>query len=226
MSEHTSQKSARRRSWALTALMVILPVLALGWIIVTMHDLRADADRERGYRQALAAQVREMGGEPVAGPTGEQGEPGGSVTGPPGPQGPAGPTGATGPAGADSTVPGPAGPTGPPGSDSTVPGPAGPTGQPGADSTVPGPAGPEGPPGEPGQNGEDGEDGKDGGDGKSCPDGYTLQPDPEDPDQLVCRRTAQPSPTPTATSTPPDEDDQGGLLSLLPVLGRRALGGV
>lgn len=110
------------------------------------------------------------------GPTGDAGEPGKSgSSGSPGPDGPDGTDGADGTSGEDG-VPGAAGP----------PGPAGPQGEAGADSTVPGPTGPQGP------AGEDGQDGADGKDGQTCPDGYSLQPPPGDPDALVCRRDAAP----------------------------------
>lgn len=53
-----------------------------------------------------------------------------------------------------------------------------------------------GPPGKNGQDGKDGQDGRDGADGQTCPDGYSLQPPPDDPDALVCRRTGAPEPSP------------------------------
>lgn len=103
-------------------------------------------------------------------------------------------------------IPGPAGPRGPkgePGEDapSPSPGPSGPAGEDGAPGepgeTVtgpPGPPGPAGPAGPAGQDGKDGTDGKDGKDGQTCPDGYSLQPPPDDPDALVCRRDDAPTP--------------------------------
>lgn len=107
-----------------------------------------------------------------------------------------------------------------------IPGPSGPQGEPGrAAPTItpsPGATGPSGPPGQavtgpPGEPGEDGQDGKDGKDGEqgprgpagpSCPDGYSLQPPPGDPDALVCRRDGappphDPEPSPSETSTAP-----------------------
>lgn len=109
-------------------------------------------------------------------------------------------------------IPGPPGPRGLEGSpapaDSPVPGPAG------ADSTVPGPPGPAvaGPPGPAGQDGKDGADGDTvtgppGPPGPACPDGYSLQPPPDDPDGLMCRRDGAP---------PPEPDDPPGPLALDP----------
>jgi hypothetical protein len=122
----------------------------------------------------------------VPGAAGEQGVPGAA--------GSPGASGSPGKPGADSTVPGPAGA---PGADSTVPGPQGPQGVPGADSTVPGPKGDQG------VAGQDGTDGKDGRDGQNCPDGYSLQTPPDDPDALECRRTGAPdSPTSPPASSP------------------------
>jgi hypothetical protein len=106
------------------------------------------------------------------------------IPGPPGPRGPAGAPGSPGVAA--SPVPGPSGP----------PGVAGQPGAPGADSTVPGPSGPPGPPG------QDGTDGRDGADGQTCPQGYSLQPPPDDPYALVCRQDDAPTPTPSTTPPP------------------------
>ncbi|MGW0584357.1 collagen-like protein, partial [Streptomyces sp. NPDC002920] len=52
-----------------------------------------------------------------------------------------------------------------------------------------------------GQDGQDGKDGTDGRDGQSCPDGYSLQPPPDDPDALVCRKDGAPQPS-DSPSTP------------------------
>lgn len=104
----------------------------------------------------------------------------------PGPRGPKGDQGEPAPtiSAADGRD-GPPGAPGAPGADSTVPGPPGPQGQPGADSTVPGPQGPRGAPGEQGPA------------GPVCPDGYSPQPPPWDPDALVCRRAEAPRPGPS-----------------------------
>jgi hypothetical protein len=75
-------------------------------------------------------------------------------------------------------------------------------GQPGADGKDGAPGlpgekgerGEKGDPGEPGRDGTDGRDGADGADGQNCPDGYSLQPPPDDPNALVCRRDGAPAP--------------------------------
>lgn len=116
-------------------------------------------------------------------------------------------------------IPGPRGPSGPPGkADDGADGKNGSNGKdgqdgaPGADSTVPGPTGPPGPqgsagpPGKDGQDGApgaDGKDGQDGRDGQTCPDGYSLQPPPDDPDALVCRRDGAPDPDPSSSPQTP-----------------------
>lgn len=114
----------------------------------------------------------------------------------PGPRGPSGPPGKAvdGKDGRD-------GKDGAPGADSTVPGPSGPPGRDGkdgADSAVPGPQG------ERGEKGDRGEQGPAGPPGPACPDGYSLQPPPDDPDALVCRRSGAPQPgEPTSRPSTP-----------------------
>ncbi|MBL1100158.1 collagen-like protein [Streptomyces sp. 205] len=117
--------------------------------------------------------------------------------------GPRGPEGSPGRAGRDGTSgsPGPSGPagsSGKPGSDGAD-GSDGAAGQQGER----GPAGPQGPPGPAGADGQDGADGRAGQDGQTCPDGYSLQPPPDDPDALVCRRDGAPAPEPSPALTPP-----------------------
>lgn len=163
-------------------IVALLTIATLAWVVVTMQQLAEDRD-------ALAQQVERLGGTPVAGPPGDRGE---SVTGPPGPSGRPGRDATPAKDGRD-------GEDGKDGADSTVPGPTGPPGQPGADSTVPGPTGPAG------QPGKDGKDGKDGQDGQSCPDGYSLQPDPDDENRLECRKDPQPSESGEAEDTPREE---------------------
>ncbi|PJN31295.1 hypothetical protein CG717_16130 [Streptomyces sp. CB02613] len=118
-------------------------------------------------------------------------------------------------------IPGPPGPAGRPGKDGT-PGEDGQDGEPGADGS-PGPAvtgapgrdgangadgadgaqGPQGEKGEKGDVGATGERGPAGPPGPSCPDGYNLQPPPNDPDALVCRRDGAPAqPDPTEAPSP------------------------
>jgi hypothetical protein len=115
---------------------------------------------------------------PIPGPPGPAGVPG--EDGEPGDPGPTGSPGAAGQSGQDGS-------DGQPGADGQQ-GPAGPEG----------PQGPAGPQGERGEQGPRGEQGERGPAGPACPDGYSLQPPPDDPDALVCRRDgAPPAPSPT-----------------------------
>lgn len=181
--------SEPKRSWPGNVVAVAGALLA-GAALLTVQNLASDLREANHARDALALQVQQMGGKPVAGPPGSRGEPGAAVTGPPGPQGDPGPIGPTGPAG----------PTGPDGSDGrnatgapgspgqdgqTVVGPPGPAGE-------PGPAGPQGEQGPPGVDGQNGADGKD---GQSCPEGYSWQTPDYDPDAKVCRRDGAPPPS-------------------------------
>lgn len=193
---HRSDRSRKRRTDITYTVGVILLVAVLAWIVITIQSLSADLHQAIEDRDALAKQVRHLGAVPVAGPRGKPGQAG---TSPPGQKGDRGERGEPGPT---STVRGPRGPEGSPG-PSGPPGTGAP-GEPGADSTVPGPAGSSGRDGTDGQNGRDGKDGADGHDGQTCPAGYDLQPDPNNPDNLVCRRkdAADASPTPTPTESP------------------------
>lgn len=192
-----AQLRAEEHRWRRGDLMVILAAVMVGavlaWILLSIQSLSNDLRTSNEARDQLARQVQQLGAKPVAGPPGSRGEPGPTVTGPPGEQGiPGQDSTVPGPAGSpgkDSTVPGPAGPPGAAGINATgAPGPAGPAGAPGADSTVPGPTGPKGDQGEPGRDGRD---------GQTCPDGYSLQQDPKDPDALECRKDSTPTPTPS-----------------------------
>lgn len=189
----------RRRGvlWVVAALLFLGGGLAVAFLKINQAEDRAaemaaEADRRGAAVSTLATDVRTLRSQVRAR---------GDVPAAPDPEqavddlperaavpvqipGPPGPTGARGDRG-------PAGPTGP----SASPGPAGVNGQDGADSTVPGPAGPAGPPGPAGADGKDGRDGAVGPAGQTCPDGYSLQPPPDDPDALVCRRTAPSNPT-------------------------------
>lgn len=201
---HRSERSRKRRTDITYTAGVILLVAVLAWIVITIQSLSAQLHQALADRDALARQVQRMGGVPVAGPRGNPGKDG---TGAPGDKGAKGDRGDPG---TRSTIPGPRGHAGSPG-PSGSPGPNGkdgPPGQPGADSTIPGPAGPAGSSGRDGTDGKDGKDGQSGRDGQTCPDGYTLEPDPQDPDTLVCRRkgassdqppTASPTPSPSET---------------------------
>ncbi|NUV31979.1 collagen-like protein [Streptomyces odorifer] len=195
----------RRRGDLLAALAALALGAAIAWIVVSVQGLTRDLAEANLARDRLAAQVQELGEEPVAGPPGSRGEPGEETTGPPGPPGADGRDGSPGPA--TTGRPGKAGPAGADGKDG-VDGADGEAGQPGATVTgPPGPAGPAGPPGEsvtgpPGRDGKDGSDGRDGRDGQTCPDGYRLQPALDDPDALVCRRIpTAPDPAPSLTTT-------------------------
>ncbi|MFE9317820.1 collagen-like protein [Streptomyces albidoflavus] len=193
----------RRRGDLLAALAALALGAAIAWIVISVQGLTRDLAEANIARDRLAAQVQELGEEPIAGPPGSRGEPGEETTGPPGPPGADGRDGPPGPA--VTGRPGRAGPAGADGKD-------GEAGEPGATVTgppgPPGPAGPAGPPGEtvtgpPGQDGKDGTDGRDGRDGQTCPDGYRLQPAPDDSDALVCRRiptAPDPAPSPTVTA--------------------------
>lgn len=126
--------------------------LAVGWVL----NLADKVDHADAVSAALAEQVEQLGGDPVA-------EPGGNlapITGPEGERGPAGPRGADG-------APGPVGPAGVPGGDGKdgavgVSGESGPVGD-------TGPSGPSGPAGEPGTPGPPGADGAPGPAGPTGP---------------------------------------------------------
>lgn len=176
---HVSRRVQRQRD-VLFALCVLGAVAGFALLVLWLQGLANDLRDANAARDALARQVQQLGGKPVAGPPGSRGEPGKSVIGPRGPRGergspgPAGPSGEPGKSGAD-------------GSDGET-GAAGVDGQPGS----PGPAGPQGPAGPAGPQGPPGENGKDGRDGQNCPDGYSLQAPAWDADALVCRRDGAP----------------------------------
>lgn len=190
-----------RAEW-LIALTMTLVVALLGWLFVQVVSLSGDLRTANAARDALARQVQGLGEKPVGGPPGSRGEPGRSITGPRGPageRGDPGPPGKTGPEGAD----GDDGSNGSDGSDGAdgadgvgEPGADGNAGAPGADGVTgpPGPQGEPGPAGPQGEQGEPGAPGANGQDGQTCPDGYSLQPPPDDPDALVCRRDSTPDP--------------------------------
>lgn len=207
-----SQLRAEERRWrrgdVVTALAAIVLGLALAWIVLSVQQLRSELTTANEARDALARQVVELGESPVAGEPGSRGDPGPAVTGPPGRPGADGPPGPAGPSG----PPGPSGRPGRDGSDGVdgigatgAPGPDGMDGSPGP-AGPPGPPGPQGEPGPAGPQGPAGEDGQDGRDGQTCPDGYSLQPPPDDPDALVCRRDDAPDDEP--------QDGQSGMTVL------------
>jgi hypothetical protein len=196
---HTSPAKARRRADLWFALAAVACVAALAWVVITMQQLSHDLRTANDARDALASQVERLGGKPVAGPPGSRGE---SITGhrgPKGENGEPGRPGEKGPPGQDGND----GEDGEPGSDGADGvGETGPPGNSGADGLAgpPGPAGEPGPAGPQGEQGPSGEPGADGRDGQTCPDGYTLQAPPDDPDALICRRDGEP---------PPDEPGSG-----------------
>ncbi|WP_460071055.1 collagen-like protein [Streptomyces sp. YKOK-I1] len=167
---HANWRQQQRRKDVVFGLFLFAGIACLALLALWVQGLSRDLHTAVEDRDALAAQVRELGGKPVAGP---KGEPGTSVTGPPGAQGVPGPTG-------------PSGPSGAPGRDGTdgVSGTPGATGQPGAVGAT----GPQGERGATGPQGEQGPRGNEGPAGPACPDGYSLQAPAYDPDALVCRR--------------------------------------
>lgn len=181
---HANWRQLQRRKDVIFATLLLaglaLTALTALWVQGLARDLHAAVED----RNALAQQVRELGGKPVAGP---RGEPGPAVTGPAGVPGMPGADGASGTPGKDGT-PGSPGPSGKPGATGPAGavGPAGPQG-------VPGPVGPQGAPGEDGGEGPRGEQGVP---GPACPEGYSLQAPTYDPDALVCRRDDVPVPDP------------------------------
>jgi hypothetical protein len=165
VSNHSSRVQARRLGDIRFAAGAVVVLAVLAWVVLTIQGMAHDMKAKDADVAALAQQVRDLGGKPVAGPSGSPGKAG--AVGSRGPQGPQGSPGASGkPAPTLTPKPGTSGASGAPGkpgADSTVPGPSGASGAPGADSTVPGPSGPPGPAG---SDGTDGKDGKNGTNGK------------------------------------------------------------
>lgn len=193
-----------RAEW-LGAVTGVLALGLLAGMAVLFVDMAQELRAETAARDALARQVQDMGGTPVAGPPGSRGEPGASVTGPSGPSGKDGRDGVDG-KDAPTVTPSPGAPgkDGKDGADSTVPGPTGPVGPPGADSAVPGPSGP------PGADGRDGVDGEDGSDGQP-PAGWTFEYRNA---TYTCRPTdgfdpSSPRYECDSSESPPDEEDSG-----------------
>lgn len=210
-----AQERRWRRGDSLALLAAVILGVALAWILLAVQGLQDELRTSNDARDALARQVRSLGGTPVAGPPGSRGEPGKTVIGARGPSGPPGPSGK--PAPTITPSPGPSGP-------------AGPSGAPGADSTVPGPVGPTGPTGPAGQDGAAGQDGSDGKNGAppsswtyTDQDGneYQCVPvddfDPDNP-RYRCTQTSTaspgPSPSPSDTPSPSDSPTSTGLLPL------------
>lgn len=227
MSRHGQPVLAQRwRSLAVAAVLLVLAgAVVLVWLRIDAEARRADqlaseADRRGDAVSTLAGDVRVLREQvkaegktpaapdpavavddlparaevpvPIPGPKGDPGRPGRN-----GSPGPAGEDGAPGEDGTDG-APGEAGAPGEDGTD----GVQGPPGEPGP----PGPAGPAGPAGPQGEQGPRGDTGPA---GSSCPAGYSLQPPPDDPDALVCRRDSapeddEPAATPQALALDPN----------------------
>lgn len=203
------------RAEFLIALTLVFVALLLGWLCVKVVSQDKDLRSEQARGDALAQQVEDMGGTPVAGPSGAPGKTGAGAIGP------SGPPGATGAAGKDApTITPSPGPTGPAGQDGT----------PGADSTVPGPTGAAGQNGADGASGAPGKDGTDGSNGAppsswtyTDQDGneYACVPvsnfDPDNP-RYTCTQTSTATPEPSPSSSPqPSPSDTPTSSGLLPL---------
>lgn len=179
MSHHASPEPPtphlqRPRSQVITVTLLVLLVLAIGYIVWNGLQKDQQAQVSSGNAIAIAAQVRaacerdgvtaERLGDLCRQAEQVEQEPAETIPGPPGPPGPPG---------RDSTVPGPVGPPGPRGErgpqgemglrgiegppGESIVGPQGEPGEPGSDGvdgeSIVGPEGPQGPAGEPGADG-------------------------------------------------------------------------
>jgi hypothetical protein len=181
--------------------LILAGVAALA---IAFVGISRDLQTSNANRVALAEQVRQLGGTPIAGapgspgPAGASGPPGASgAPGQPGSTGAAGTTGKPGPSGAPGQTgatgsPGPVGASGAPGKDGTEgsPGPAGAQGE-------AGPAGPQGPQGEKGATGDPGPAPS----GWTYTDGqgttYECTPDADGSTHYTCTAVASPEPSPS-----------------------------
>jgi hypothetical protein len=154
-------QTARRREDVRFAVGAVLVIAALVWVAVTMQTLSHDLRDANEARDALARQVQQLGGTPIAGKPGSR-----SAVGPSDPSGPPGPPGPSGPQGREDEAgrPGARGKTG----SSGAPGEAGQVGVAGALGPT-GPAGPQGEPGPTGPPGDHVEQGPAGPPGPACP---------------------------------------------------------
>lgn len=177
-----TERTRWRRGDAFAVVGAVLLGFVLAGIVLSIRDLQHDLVVSNDARDALARQVQELGGTPVAGEPGSRGDVGPS--GPPGPTGPPGPRGPAGEKG-DKGDDGKGGADGADGVDGVSV--TGSPGQNGADGSA-GPAGPPGPQGEPGPAGPQGVQGPPGPAGPNCPDGYHMEAPTWDPDALVCRK--------------------------------------
>jgi hypothetical protein len=161
-SEHAKDRHAFK-----TLLLAVLSSVLLALLVGAGAFFWSELEQTKADNAALAAQVRSLGGQPVA-----EGKPGSQ--GPPGPQGPQGPEGPQGPPGATGRQ-GPVGLTGQSPVCLLLPskcvGPKGADGSDGKDGTdgkdgAQGPAGPKGDTGATGPQGDQGVPGVDGKDGR------------------------------------------------------------
>jgi len=204
VSHHNSRIQARRLGDIRFAAGAVLVLAVLAWVVITIQGMAHDMKAKDADVAALAQQVRDLGGKPVAGPSGSPGKAG--ATGSPGAKGDTGATGDTGPTGSPGPsgspgkngATGSAGPTGEPGPVGAT-GPTGPVGPTGAT----GPQGETGPAGPQGEKGDKGDTGDTGPAGPNCPDGYSPQVPAWDPNALVCMKdgTGQ-QPGGSGTSSP------------------------
>jgi len=214
-----SQSVRLPRAEYLVALTLVFVALLVGWLCVKVVSQDRDLRSEQARGDALAQQVRSLGGTPVVGPRGATGAAG--LIGPSGPSGSSGVSGKPGKDGSEGS-PGPSG----------VPGSPGPSGAPG----VPGSPGPAGPTGPAGQDGASGAPGREGADGKDASppaqqtfhdqDGNTWRctlTDASDPDnpEYDCTQTNTASTSPTPTDQPSPSDTQSSGLLPLTLLERR-----
>ncbi|MEU2764241.1 collagen-like protein [Streptomyces sp. NPDC007094] len=200
--------------WIVAALLALGGGLALAFLQIGRAEDRAgvlatEADRRGDAVSTLAGDVRTLRAQIEArGDTPAAPDPAQAVEDLPAraevPVPVPGPPGARGPQG----QPGAPGKDGEPGEDGVdgEPGPAvsGAPGRDGADGTdgADGADGARGEKGERGEAGAKGERGPAGPPGPACPAGYSLQPPPDDPNALVCRRTSAPSEPDDPASTP------------------------
>jgi hypothetical protein len=190
MTAHASWRQQQRRKDVTFAVVAVALMAGMALLALWVQGLTQDRD-------ALARQVQQLGGTPVAGPPGVKGEPGVGVTGAPGEKGEKGDKGDRGePAPTLTPSPGATGPRGEKGEPGVSV--TGPSGAPG----IQGEQGVQGEQGIQGERGEKGETGERGPAGPSCPDGYSLQAPSYDPDALVCRRDGAPDPGDSESPSP------------------------
>lgn len=127
----------RQKTNVIYSICLVAGMAVLVWILLAMNSIHQQLADSNEARDALARQVKSLGGIPVAGPPGSRGAPGlVGPTGPPGPSGAPGKNGSRGVPGSPGTngSPGATGPTGAAGTDGKdgSQGPTGPTGPTGA----------------------------------------------------------------------------------------------